>query len=325
VLDKDGADKALHIVKEHGNSSLDFFKVYPDKQFFFNTEGNGFVSYGESQHYAVVLEAPVAPDRPAAQQLVNQFEEYCREQGLRTFYYRVGDEHLPLFHDLHKKNILIGQEAIVDLDTFNLNGSDRKSLRNAVRKAETNGLHIVAHEPPLADDFIQALKKVSDNWLQQEGHRESGFTQGIFDETLVRQHTALALRDKEGTLLAFANIIPGYRPGEATYDMLRYISDIPNGSVDYLMVKMMEYFKGQHYKTFNMGLAAFAGFDKPASMNEQVIRFYRDHFRQASRLKGLYEYKNKFGPVWENRYLVYDQLYDLLRFPVVLKNLSDMD
>ncbi|HEY9049105.1 MAG TPA: lysylphosphatidylglycerol synthase domain-containing protein, partial [Ohtaekwangia sp.] len=46
VLDKDGADKALHIVKEHGNSSLDFFKVYPDKQFFFNTEGNGFVSYG---------------------------------------------------------------------------------------------------------------------------------------------------------------------------------------------------------------------------------------------------------------------------------------
>ncbi|WP_333821004.1 phosphatidylglycerol lysyltransferase domain-containing protein [Ohtaekwangia sp.] len=321
--DKDETEKAAKILEQHGNSSLDFFKVYPDKQFFFGADDNAFISYGESQHYAVVLEAPVAPDEATAQQLVCQFEEYCREQGLRTFYYRVSEAHLALFEDLHKKSILIGQEAVVDLDAFNLAGSDRKSLRNGIRKAEQNGLHVDIHKAPLAPDVMQALKKVSDNWLQQEGHRESGFTQGIFDETIVQQHTVLALRDRDNNLLAFADVIPDYRAGEATYDMLRYIQDIPNGSVDFLMVKMMEYFRAEHYRTFNMGLAAFAGFDNPSNMSEQVIRFYRDHFKQASRFKGLYEYKNKFGPVWENRYLVYDQLYDLLRFPAVLKNLSD--
>jgi phosphatidylglycerol lysyltransferase len=73
-----------------------------------------------------------------------------------------------------------------------------------------------------------------------------------------------------------------------------------------------------------MGLAPMAGI-QGVDLNEQIMQFYKDHFKQASRLRGLFEYKNKFEPCWENRYLVYDQTFDLLRFPAVLRNVSQVD
>ena len=73
-----------------------------------------------------------------------------------------------------------------------------------------------------------------------------------------------------------------------------------------------------------MGLAPLAGM-QGGTLNEQIMQFYKDHFKQAFRLKGLFEYKNKFEPRWENRYLVYDQTFDLVRFPIVLRAVTQVD
>ena len=84
---------------------------------------------------------------------------------------------------------------------------------------------------------------------------------------------------------------------------------------------MIQFLKDNNFKTLNMGLAPMAGM-KGSTLNEQIIQFYKDHFKQATRLKGLFEYKNKFEPRWENRYLIYDQTFDLVRFPIVLRAVS---
>ena len=97
VEQDDGAETATAILSRYGRSSVDYFKLYPDKQLFFNKSKDAFLAFSESKHYAVVLENPVAADPASATQLLIAFEDYCSERGLRTFYYRVTEEDLPMY------------------------------------------------------------------------------------------------------------------------------------------------------------------------------------------------------------------------------------
>ncbi|MEI9918419.1 MAG: phosphatidylglycerol lysyltransferase domain-containing protein [Bacteroidota bacterium] len=310
---------ATDIVRNFGNSSLDYFKTYHDKRFYFNDTRDSFISFATSQHYAIVLEGAVGPNMDARRDLVLNFERYCSKQGLGIFYYRVIPEDLRLYSP--KQYLPIGEEAIVDLTEFSLDGSNKKSMRNAVNKIERNGFLFKTYLPPLSEDLIQQIKSVSDEWLDLHGHSESGFSQGYFLPVELINCEVLAVESGEGKILAFANVIPSYKNGESTYDLIRHVRNGPNGLLDFLIVKMIAYFRQKGFKTLNMGLAPLA-LVNPETMNEKIIEFYRENFKQAARLRGLYEYKKKFEPRWETRYLVYDQTFDLLRFPMVLRNVS---
>ena len=140
----------------------------------------------------------------------------------------------------------------------------------------------------------------------------------------MKKCTVLTVENSEAKILAFINLVPSYKTDEGTYDLIRQSNDSPNGVLDYLMIKMIEYFKDNGYKTLNLGMAPMAGI-KGENVNEQIMNFYKENFKQASRLKGLFDYKNKFEPRWENRYLIYDQTFDLVRFPIVLRAVSQID
>ena len=319
-------DRALatDILERWGTSSMDYFKLCQDKQFFFGESKDSFLSYSESKHYAVVLENPVGPNLAAKSKLLLSFENYCAERGLRNFYYRVMEEDLSVYSQLKKQSIILGQEAIVDLINFSLEGAAKKSMRNVIRKIENSGIRFNGYNPPLKDGLLQQLRAVSDEWLEQEGHSEAGFSQGVFNADELKKCTVLTVENAESKVLAFLNIVPSYKTGEITYDLIRKCSNSPNGVLDYLIIKMIAYSRDNEFKTLNMGLAPMAGV-KGVNMNEQIMQFYRDHFKQASSFKGLFDYKNKFEPRWENRYLVYDQTFDLVRFPLVLHTVTKMD
>src|SRR5690606_39212743 len=47
--------RAKQMVVDFGNSTIDYFKTYPDKQFYFFSDGEGFMAYKATKKYAVVL------------------------------------------------------------------------------------------------------------------------------------------------------------------------------------------------------------------------------------------------------------------------------
>ena len=105
----DDIEAATSILNRYGRSSMDYFKLYPDKQLYFNESKDAFLAFSESKYYGVVLENPVAADLASATQLLIAFEDYCSERGLRTFYYRVMEEDLPMYLSLKKKSILLNK------------------------------------------------------------------------------------------------------------------------------------------------------------------------------------------------------------------------
>jgi len=115
------------------------------------------------------------------------------------------------------------------------------------------------------------------------------------------------LRDSTGRLIAFVNQIPSYRPGEATFDMMRHKPGTHWGIMDYLFTRLMLILKDEGYRTFNLGLAPFAGAGRvpSATMTERAVNQLFEHLDWFVHSKGLRQYKVKFEPAWENRFVAY--------------------
>jgi phosphatidylglycerol lysyltransferase len=309
---------ANHLLNSFGNSSLDYFKTYRDKMIFIAKSKKAFIAYRISGNFAVVLENPVAENTEEIQKCITEFDNDCYESGLKSIYYRVSEESLEIYHRLRKKELFLGQEGIVDLTTFNLGGGNKKSLRNAINKVTEQGYKVTVHNPPVKDGVLQKIKSVSDEWLNYTGRNEIIFSQGMFVWEELKQQTIITVENAEEKIIAFLNIIPDYAKGEATYDLMRKTIDAPNGVMDFILIELFNYLKSLNFLYINLGFAPISGLDDPHTFPERSMKFAYEKIKSFSHYKGLREYKEKFGPVWYNKYLVYQDDYDLLQVPAVL-------
>jgi len=317
--------KANRLLARFGKSGLDYFKTYQDKMVFIPEDLDAFIGYRIAGNYAVVLENPVAETPEKMKQCILLFEHYCTDNGLKTIYYRIPEESLSIYKSLSKKSLFLGQEGIVDLQTFNLDGGKNKALRNGLNKVAERGYKSTIHTPPLKDGLMQKLKAVSDEWLTSNDRSEIIFSQGMFVWDEVKQQTVITLENTEEKVLAFINIIPDYAPGEGTYDLIRKTEDASNGVMDFLLVELFNYLKSQNYSTVNLGFAPLSGLDDPHNFPEKSMKFAYEKIKSFAHYKGLRNFKEKFFPVWHNRYLIYTNDYDLLQVPAVLTKVIKPD
>jgi phosphatidylglycerol lysyltransferase len=194
----------------------------------------------------------------------------------------------------------------VPVQQFSLSGNAVKHLRATMNRFAREGYHTALLEPPHSRAVLERLREVSDAWLARGNRRERTFTLGYFDESLVRDSVIMAAFAPEGTIVAFADIVPSYRSGEGNFDMLRYLAE-PKDVADFLHVSLVQYFRDRGLTSMSLGLAPFSGLEL-AQLDSTAVHAMRLLYRYGTmlfRYQGLREYKEKFHPVWEPRYLVY--------------------
>ena len=140
----------------------------------------------------------------------------------------------------------------------------------------------------------------------------------MFDRNELKKQDIITLSDNEGRIVAFLNIIPDYSPAECTYDMIRKAADAPGGAMDALIVKLIEYAREKNYLFLNMGMVPMAGIDKPENAAEQVVKFAYERLKRFRNYQGLRDFKEKYATRWLNKYLVYEDDFDLVQLPTVL-------
>ncbi|WP_256527695.1 phosphatidylglycerol lysyltransferase domain-containing protein [Dyadobacter diqingensis] len=323
-MEDESWQKARDLVQRYGDSSLDYFKTYHDKLLYFGRDTEGFIAYRVGAGFAVVLEKPVCNGEKAMVLLIKEFDQYCRENDLECAYYRCDETALPVFQSLGKNSIIIGEEAVIDLKTFTLEGGDKKSLRNAVKNIANKGFVTKVYTAPVKDGVLQRLKAVSDEWIETTGYSEMVFSQGIFSKEELRGQTIIALENDEEKIIAFANIIPDYVIGEGTYDLIRKTKDAPGTTLDAMMVEIINYFKAMDFQYLNIGMVPLSGAEAGKDITERAIKFAYQNVKQFGYYKSLREYKDKFSPQWKSKYLIYDDAYALIRIPAALNKVVKM-
>ncbi|WEK17454.1 MAG: phosphatidylglycerol lysyltransferase domain-containing protein [Candidatus Pedobacter colombiensis] len=315
-------DLARQLLGKFGSSALDYFKVYPDKFLFFNATKTAFISFKLTRHFAIVLEDPVGESETERIGMIASFEEFCGQNGFISAYYRVPEKSLHMYTTMGYKHIPIGEEAVLDLTTFTLDGGKMKTTRSAISRLTAEGYCLKVYQEPIKDGLLQKLEKVSDNWLDELNQKEVAFTQGVFDTCILKNQTIITVEDEEEKVYAFLNLIPDYAPGEATYDLIRKVADSPNGVLDMLLAKTFIYLKEEGYKSVNMGLAPLSGMEK-VNITQKTIKYAYENFKMFGQFKGLRRYKEKFYPNWNKKYLIYSHNYHLLQVPSALRRVSE--
>lgn len=316
---------AAGIVPTFGRTTLDFFKLWNDKSYFFSPSHETFISYAVGGNIALALGDPVGPEYEI-EATVREFLEFCRDNGWGVAFHQTLPDFLATYRRVRLKKLKIGDDAMVDLKGFTLEGKGKKEFRYKLRQLEGLGVQTHHYDAPVPDDVIAQLKEVSDEWLKIPGRRERTFTLGYFDQSYVRSTPVLAATDKEGRVLAFVNLIESANNKEISIDLMRRRTDAPNGIMDYLFVKVFLFARERGHERFNLGMAPMAGFQEreEATPEERAIHTFFQQLNFLFSFRGLRQYKAKFATSWEPRYLVYRHALELPRVALALRRVSEL-
>ncbi len=315
---------ARQILQKHGRTALDNFKLWPDKSYFFNASRDCFIAYRVAANVAVALADPVGPPSQI-EDTMRQFQQFCDEQGWSIALHQTQPIWLGIYRGLGFRKLKLGDDAIVDLTQFSLASKRMKRFRQRVGQLEKQGVQFRAYHAPVDDAVLAQLKEVSDEWLQLPNRRERSFTVGSFAPEYLRSTTIFTAEDAEGKILAFVNLLISYRAGEVTIDLMRHRLHAPNGIMDYLFVKLFDWSKVNGYTRFNLGMAPMAGFQEreEASAAERAVHAFCQRSSFLFSFSGIKQYKAKFADIWEPRYVIYRNVFDLPNLGLALSRITE--
>ncbi len=301
----DDRARAQGTVEQFGRSSLARFTLFPDKWYYFSPNGS-IVAYAVKGRIALALGDPIGPERDAAP-AIEGFQTLCVRNDWRAAFYQTLPDYLHHYRATGFLALHIGDEGIVDLGAFSIEGKEGKALRSAVNRLSRLNYRAVLHEPLLSDPFLEELRLVSNDWLTSMRGAEKGFSLGWFDDEYIRTGPVMVVHDPDGRVMAFANIIPEYQQNELTIDLMRRRASAPSGTMDFLFANLLQWGKDRGYATFNLGLSPLAGVGQQAGAPavERALHFLYEHLNQFYNFKGLHTFKEKFRPRWFPRYLIY--------------------
>jgi phosphatidylglycerol lysyltransferase len=274
-----------------------------DKCLLFNEAGTAFLMYSVRGRSWVGMGDPVGSEADVIE-LLWRFRELVDRHGGWAVFYEVSRHRLPLFLEQGLTLLKLGEEARVPLPSFSLEGGSRASLRRWRNAVERAGCRMEILPAGASDALLPDLERISSDWLAARNTREKRFSLGSFSPAYLRQFPIAVVR--QGTRpVAFATLWTTEAREELMVDLMRYVRDAPANVMTYLFIQVMLWGREQGYRWFNFGMAPLAGLQHRAlaPLWSRLGAFVFRHGESFYSFRGLREYKDRFDPVWEPRYL----------------------
>lgn len=296
--------KKLSDVVTNYKYTQSYLSLLGDKQLLWSTDKISFIMYRPESKYWIVMGDPVGSEAER-EKLVWQLSEMADKKGCRLVFYQVSKENLSLYLDAGLIPVKIGEEALVDLTKFGLEGSARSGLRQTVnkfKKLENITFEILEKEEVAKN--VSAIKEISNEWLADKKGGEKGFSLGFFKESYIKA-CRLAVVKQDEKIVAFANLWENNTKYELTIDLMRYSKDAPGAIMEWLFIQLMLWGKQEGYNYFSLGMAPLAGLEKHihAPLWHKIGNFIFEHGDEFYNFEGLRQYKDKFDPVWQPKYM----------------------
>ncbi len=284
--------------------------MHSDKRILSDADGN-FLMYAERGKFSILLRDVMSPQHCREEHrgaLLRSWLDQAKERGLRPIVYQATACLLDRLSELglDYKAYKLGEEALVDLRAFSLEGGDFKALRQNIRKSAASGLHFELHASA-SEDLVASASAISTQWLQAKSATEKGFSIAPFNALALRG-MPLACVYQDGELMAFASVHLGAGCEQMAIDLMRHGNDAPRGCMDLLFVRLMEWGKAQGYQDFNLGMSPLVNVQDDeiahkgtwSALAGKIAAHGESHYN----FKGLRRFKEKWQPEWHSRYLL---------------------
>lgn len=299
-----------------GRDSLGYFALRGDKSVLWSPSGKAAIAYRVVSGVMLASGDPLG-DPEAWPGAIDRFLAMatdhawtpavmgCSETG-GTAWARAGLDVLEL-----------GDEAVVAVDDFTLEGRPMRSVRQAVARVQRAGytadVRRVRDVPP---DELAAMREQAALWRGSETERGFSMALGRFGAPGDGDCVVVSAR-RDGVLAGLLHFVP-WGPDGLSLDLMVRDRAADNGLNEFLITTVL-----QAASTLDVAQVSlnFAVFRSALARGEQlgagfVLRWWRGVLLLASRwfqIESLYRFNAKFRPIWEPRYVCYPAAGDLPR------------
>jgi lysyl-tRNA synthetase class 2 len=293
-------------VRAHGADTLSFFKLREDKQYLFAERGEAFLGYRTEGGALLVSGDPVGPPE-ALPGLVRDVVAFAAERGLRLGVLGASAAMLPLWELAGMRPFYLGDEAMLDLRTFSLDGRPIRKVRQSVTRMAKAGFTAEVHRlSELGDGALCELERVLE--LGREGAPERGFSMAM--DSLRGEHlddsVVVLARDEDHAVRGVLHFVPCYRRPAMSLSFMRRDPSTPNGLTEFMVARSTELLRERGVEEISLNFAAFARWmHSPEKWHERVLGKVVALANPFFQIESLYRFNAKFFPRWEPRYLLY--------------------
>jgi phosphatidylglycerol lysyltransferase len=265
-----------------------------DKQFIGSPDGETFLMYASSGLSAIALGDPVGAQQNNTE-LLWQFKEMCDAAALRPSFIGTSGRQLHIYYDIGLEVIKLGDNAEVPLARFT-----GGAFKDITARVEAEGFSFEVIPPENFETYKNVYAKINETWLKKAGYVEMNFLPGAYKDYM--KMYSFGVVKKDARVVAFAPIVLSALNNEASIAALRHDFSCEN-IVEYLTYNCVMHAKNAGVRWFDLGYCLSA---EDAKENAQLKRFARlfpmsEHFDYD--IARLREFKSKFNPVWQYKYI----------------------
>nr|WP_228718703.1 phosphatidylglycerol lysyltransferase domain-containing protein [Kitasatospora acidiphila] len=309
------------LAKQGERDSLGYFATRRDKAVIFSPSGKAAVTYRVVGGVSLASGDPIG-DPEAWPGAIELWLAEAREHAWAPAVTGASEE-AGMIYARHGLDALeLGDEAIVELDEFSMEGRAMRVVRQAYNRVKRAGytVRIRRHEDIPEQEMVELLNR-ADHW--RDGQTERGFSMalGRLGDPADGRCVMLECHDGDGELRALLSFVPWGEKG-LSLDLMRRDRESENGLVEFMVIELLE--KGRkelQLERVSLNFAMFRSvFERGSRLGAgPVLRLWRSilgFFSRWWQIESLYRANAKYRPIWEPRYLLFEKSSELPRIGI---------
>ncbi|HST48059.1 bifunctional lysylphosphatidylglycerol synthetase/lysine--tRNA ligase LysX [Jatrophihabitans sp.] len=298
--------------------SLGYFATRHDKSVIFAPGQSAAVTYRVLANVSLASADPIGPPAawPAA---ITAWLAETRTFGWFPAVLSASEEGAQAYVAAGLKALPIGDEAIIDVDTFTLEGPTMQPVRQAVHRVQRAGYTIsVRRHADLSAEQLAELARRAEDWRGEDTERGFSMALGRLGAPVDGGCVAVLASDADGRLRGLLSMVPWGRRG-LSLDLMRRDRTAENGLVEAMVSALVTACRDElGVRRLSLNFAMFRGVFSAAERvgAGPVVRLTSRVLTFASRfwqIESLYRSNARYLPSWVPRYLCYDSSLTLTR------------
>ncbi|TQM67484.1 lysyl-tRNA synthetase class II [Actinomadura hallensis] len=309
---------ARALLAEYGDQdSLGYFALRRDKDVMVAPNGKAAIAYRVEGSVSLASGDPLG-DPESWDQAIEAWLAECRAHAWIPGAVSVGERAAHAYRR-HGFDVLeLGDEAVVDLTDFSLDGREMRQVRQAVRRVERAGYRVrIRRHSQIPAAEMAALIRSADAWRGDDTERGFSMALGRLGDPTDGRCVMVEAFDAGGELRGMLSFVPWGRAG-LSLDLMRRDPLAENGLNEYMVAKLAEQAAAVGVQRLSLNFAvlrsAFArGSQIGAGPVARLCYRFLSFASKFYQLESLYLANAKYLPDWRPRYICYRQSRHLIR------------
>ncbi|WP_233625022.1 phosphatidylglycerol lysyltransferase domain-containing protein [Actinoplanes sp. ATCC 53533] len=306
LLDRHGAD-----------DSLGYFALRPDKLLAWTSGHHAAVAHRVINGVSLATGDPIGA-RSAWPEAINAWLNESLRHGWTPAVLGCGNAGGTAYRRCGLDVVELGDEAVVDVADFSLEGRAMRSVRQAVARIGRAGYTCqIVRQRDVAPAELGAVVRAAAEF--RDGTVERGFSMALSRIGDPRDGACLLAicRDGESRIRGVLQFVP-WGPDGLSLDLMRGDRRAENGLTEFMIVSTIEAAAAAGIRRISLNFAVLRSvFARAEELGAgPVLRLWHKVLRAASRfwqIESLYRANAKYLPTWQPRYLCFPTARDLPR------------